>query len=63
MRLLTRMRLGNPTTTLLKQTEPLSVQQMIAFQKLIIVHKVIKNAKPVYLAERLKLRNDGVKER
>ena len=55
MRLLNGMKLGTPTT------KSLSVQQMIAFQTLIMLHKVVINAKPVYLAARLKLRNYGAR--
>ena len=63
MRLLTGMRRSTPTLTLLKETKSLSVQQMIAFQSLIMVHKVVHSGKPVYLADRLKLQVDGVRAR
>ena len=63
MKLQTGMRAGTPTTTLLKLTKSLSVQQMIAFQTLIMVHKVVYNSRPAYLADRLKLIVDGALER
>ena len=63
MKLQTGMRAGTPTTTLLKLTKSLSVQQMIAFQTLIMVHKVVYNSRPAYLADRLKLIVDGALDR
>ena len=57
MRLLTGMKRATPTTTLLKMTKSLSVQQMIVFQTLTLVHKVIHTSKPAYLSSRLKFRN------
>ena len=58
MRLITGMEKATPTTTLLKLTKSLSVQQMIVFQTLTMVHKVIHTAKPAYLANRMKFRTD-----
>ena len=58
MRLLTGMKRGTPTTTLLRLTESLSVQQTIALQTLVMVHKIVHTNKPAYLAERLKFRNE-----
>ena len=59
MRLLTGKERGTPTTTLIKLTKSLSVQQTIAFQTLLMVHKIVNSSKPVYLADRLKFKEDG----
>ena len=54
MRLLTMRKQGTPTSTLLKLTNSLSVQQMVAIQTLAMVHKVLTTSKPAYLAKKLK---------
>ena len=55
-RLLTGARYDTPTSELLKKTDSLSVQQMIAFQTILMTFKIQKFKKPVYLAERLEIR-------
>ena len=57
MRLLTNSRRETPTAELLKLTNSLSIQQMVAAQTLNMVHKVISTSKPVYLARKLRLSN------
>ena len=60
MRLLTGSPRSTSTTSLLEKTNCLSVQQLIANQTLLMVHKVVQYSKPVYLAARLNVRNsDG----
>ena len=44
LRLLTGPRRGTQTTTLLEMTDTLSVQQLVAFQTLVMVNKVIKGS-------------------
>ena len=56
MRLLTDKKRDTPTTDLLRMTNSLSIQQMVAFQTLIMVHKVIKSSKHAYLAAKLMVR-------
>ena len=56
-RLLTGERHGTPTADLLKTTNSLSIQQMVAYHTLVLVHKVLNTGQPSYLAERLPLRH------
>ena len=56
-RLLTGARQGLATADLLKDTNSLSIQQMVAYYMLIMVHKITMTGKRVYLAGRLKLRD------
>ena len=55
-RLITGARYGVATAELLNSTNTLSVQQMVAYYTLIMVHKITMTGKPAYLAGRLKLR-------
>ena len=50
------------TVDLLKDTDSLSIQQMVAYYTLIMVHKITMTGKPTYLAERLKLRDESARE-
>lgn len=59
MRLLTNKPKGTATITLLEDTGSLSIQQMIAAQTLVLVHKVLRSSKPAYLAARLQVRDEG----
>ena len=59
MRLLTGKTRSTPTTELLRCTNSLSVQQLVASHTLNMVHKIVSNSKPAYLAKRLKVRNQG----
>ena len=61
-RLITGARKGTATTDLLDATNSLSVQQMVAYYTLIMVHKIIMTGKPAYLAGRLSLRQEKVRE-
>ena len=63
MRLITEARRDIPISELLKMTCTLSVQQLIAFQTLIIVHKVINSARPAYLAEKLIVKTENDREK
>ena len=47
---------------LLRDTNSLSIQQMVTYYTLINVHKVTITGKPAYLAGRLKLRNETERE-
>ena len=58
-RLLTRAEYNTPTLELLRRTDSLSVQQMIAFQTIVMTHKIMKSQKPTYLAKKLQVRHDG----
>ena len=57
MRLLTGKQRNTPTVELLESTKSLSVQQLVASQTLVMVHKIVQNSKPAYLARRLKRRD------
>ena len=46
----------------LSSTNTLSVQQMVAYYTLIMVHKITMTGKPTYLAGRLKLRQEDERE-
>ena len=61
-RLITGARQGTATADLLENTKSLSVQQMIAFYTLIMVHKITMTGKPDYLAKRLSLRQENARE-
>ena len=61
-RLITGARPGTATTDLLDDTNSLSVQQMMAYYMLIMVHKITLTGKPAYLAERLSLRQENARE-
>ena len=58
-RLLTGAEYNTPTLELLKQSDSLSVQQMIAFQTMVMTYKILKSRKPSYLANKMKVRNDN----
>ena len=61
-RLITGARQGVATADLLRDTDSLSIQQMVAYYTLIMVHKVTMTGKPGYLAGRLKLRDESERE-
>ena len=61
-RLITGARQGTATADLLDDTNFLSVQQMVAYYTLIMVHKVTLIGKPDYLAKRLNLRQENARE-
>ena len=61
-RLITGARLGVATADLLRDTDSLSIQQMVAYYTLIMVDKVTMTGKPAYIAEQLRLRNELVRE-
>ena len=52
--LLTNAKYDTPTENLLKETNSLSVQQMIAYHSALLAYKVVKSGKPSYIKERLK---------
>ena len=54
-RLLTGAEYNTPTSELLEQTDSLSVQQMIAFQTIMMTHMMMKSRKPTYLANKLQV--------
>jgi hypothetical protein len=53
-RLINGARHGVGTADLLSDTNSLSIQQMVAYYTLIMVHKITITGKPAYLAGRLK---------
>ena len=55
-RLKTGLPYDTPTSTLIKASNELSVHQYVAFSTLLLVHKIVQNKKPKYLAEKLKLK-------
>ena len=57
-RLLTGAHYRTPTSELLEKTSSLSIQQMIAFQTLLMMHKIIKSGKPTYLANKVQERSE-----
>ena len=61
-RLITGARQGTATADLLDDTNSLSVQQMVAYYTLIMVHKITLTGKPDYLAKRLSLRQENARE-
>ena len=54
-RLLTGAEFNTTTSELLEQTGSLSVQQMIAFQTIMMTHMMMKSRKPTYLANKLQV--------
>ena len=61
-RLITGARQGVATLDLLKDTNCLSIQQMVAYYTLIMVHKVTMTGKPSYLARKLRLKYESERE-
>jgi hypothetical protein len=61
-RLITGARHGVATADLLSDAKSLSIQQMVAYYALIMVHKITITGKPAYLAGRLKQRNENERE-
>ena len=53
MRILSGCNRDTPTTVLLEQTKSLSVHQSIAYQTLVLTHKIVNTKKPTYLATNL----------
>ena len=53
-RLLTGAHYRTPTVELLERTDSLSVQQMIAYQTMVMTFKILKFKKPSYIANRMK---------
>ena len=53
-RLLTGADRYTSTAELLERTNSISIQQMIAFQTLMMTYKIVKSKKPTYLSNRLK---------
>ena len=51
------------TCDLLKETDSLSIQQMIAYQTAVAGFRVMKSNKPVYIANKMKVKNVNVKLR
>ena len=59
-RILLKAKYDTPTEVLLKETNSLSIQQMIAYHTALLAYKIVKTNKPSYLAEKLQRRNVGV---
>jgi hypothetical protein len=60
-RMLTGVVYNTTTSDLIEQTDSLSVQQMIAFQTMVLNYKIIRSKNPTYLAEKMKFRERGKK--
>ena len=56
-RMLVNARFDTPTEVLLKETNSLSVQQMIAYHTTLLAHKIVKTGKPTYLKQKLQVNN------
>ena len=56
IRMLTAAVYNTTTSDLLEQTDSISVQQMIAFQTMVMTYKIIRSRKTTYLAEKMKFR-------
>ena len=52
-RLLTDSQYRTPTSELLEKTDSLSIQQMIAFQTMMMMQKILQSKKPTYLANKI----------
>ena len=61
-KLITGARQGVATVDLLRDTNSLSIQQMVAYYTLIMVHKVTLTGKPSYIAGKLRLRDESERE-
>ena len=61
-RLVPGARQGVATEDLMRDTDSLSIQQMVAYYTLIMVYKVTMTGKPAYLAEHLRLRDESERE-
>ena len=57
-RLLTGADYNTPTTELLDQTNSLSIQQMVAFQTMVMTYKITRSKKPTYLAKKMQSRSN-----
>merc|ERR1711954_55971 len=51
--MLTGDNLRTPTTILLQKTNNPSVQQMIAYQTLVMTYKILQTSKPAYLSNKI----------
>ena len=60
--MVTGARYDTPTADLLTATGSLSVQQMVVYHTLVMVHKIINTGLPCYLADRLQLRSTEGRE-
>ena len=58
-RIITGARYGTPTADLLKDTDHLSVMQLIALHTVMLVRKVPNTGSPKYLARRLMLEEEN----
>ena len=59
-RVLLNAKYDTPTEVLLKETDSLSIQQMIAYQTAILAFKILSSGKPSYIAERMKSMDAGM---
>ena len=53
---------NTPTADLLKQTDSLSIHQMVAYQTAVSTYKIIKSGKPSYIAAKIKSRNTNTRQ-
>ena len=61
-RLIIGTRQGVAKSDLLRDTDSLSIQQIVAYYMLIMVHNVTMTSKPACLAEQLRLRDESARE-
>ena len=59
-RVLLNAKFDTPTEVLLKETNSLSIQQMIAYQTAVLAFKIITRGKPSYIADRMKRLEAGI---
>ena len=59
-RLLIGAEYNTPTADLIRDTDSLSVQQMIAYQTAVAVHKITRANKPTYLANKMKIKTQNM---
>ena len=59
-RLLLGAEYNTPTADLIRDTDSLSVQPMIAYQTAVAVHKITRANKPTYLANKMKMKTQNM---
>ena len=59
-RMLLHAERNTPTEKLLKDTDSISIQQLIAYHSAVLAYKVVNSGKPQYLAQKLRQRKEGM---
>ena len=55
-RLLSGLRFSTLTSDLFEANQSLSIKKIVAYHNLVMVHEIVSNGRPFYLAERLQLK-------